>query len=191
MPTTDPRVDAYIAKAAPFARPILDRLRATLHAANPAIVEDIKWGVPQYAYKGLFAATPAFKQHVRLVLWKRSALAKAGLPEADTRALKQLDRLMSLADVPSNAVLTRLIQAAARLTDENAKPAPSLTKKPALRTPPHLSAALKKNKTAHAAFAKMSAGHKREYIKWIGEAKTDATRDRRVAQAVVRMTRGS
>jgi hypothetical protein len=39
----DSRVDAYIIKADDFAKPILTRLRATVHAACPSVKEGLKW----------------------------------------------------------------------------------------------------------------------------------------------------
>ena len=56
--------------------------------------------------------------------------------------------------------------------------------------PDHFLAAIKKNKKALAAYEKFSPSHRREYIEWIIGAKTDATRDKRVAQAVEWMAEG-
>ncbi len=46
MKNFDPRVDAYIARSAAFAQPVLLHLRATVHAACPGVQETIKWGMP-------------------------------------------------------------------------------------------------------------------------------------------------
>ena len=43
MGTTDDRVDAYIDRAADFARPILRHLRELLHAACPDVEETMRW----------------------------------------------------------------------------------------------------------------------------------------------------
>jgi uncharacterized protein YdhG (YjbR/CyaY superfamily) len=48
----DPRIDEKIAKAAPFARPILEHWRALVHATVPGVEEAIKWGMPHFVYKG-------------------------------------------------------------------------------------------------------------------------------------------
>lgn len=37
MTTHDARIDAYIARAAPFARPILEHLRTAVHEACPGV----------------------------------------------------------------------------------------------------------------------------------------------------------
>jgi len=42
MPSRDPRVDACIRKAEPFARPILAHLREVVHAGCPDVEEAIK-----------------------------------------------------------------------------------------------------------------------------------------------------
>ena len=42
-------------------------------------------------------------------------------------------------------------------------------------------AALKKNKKAQVVWEGFSPSHRREYIEWIAEAKTDVTRDKRIA----------
>ena len=61
MPTTDPRIDAYIRKAAPFARPILNYLREVVHDACPEVEETMKWSFPHFDYKGMLCSMAAFK----------------------------------------------------------------------------------------------------------------------------------
>jgi hypothetical protein len=74
MPKQDPRVDDYIAQAADFARPVLNRLRRLVRAACPDVTETIKWGVPFYEHKGILICTPAFKHHCALIFWKGKLL---------------------------------------------------------------------------------------------------------------------
>ena len=69
MPTTDPRVDEYIAKSAEFAQPILAHLRAVIHAACPEVKETIKWSMPSFDYHGIICGFAAFKQHCALNFW--------------------------------------------------------------------------------------------------------------------------
>jgi uncharacterized protein YdeI (YjbR/CyaY-like superfamily) len=59
-----------------------------------------------------------------------------------------------------------------------------------LAVPDDLTAALKKNKKAQAVFEKLSYSHKKEYIEWITEAKTDATRLKRIKTAIEWMAEG-
>ena len=45
-------------------------------------------------------------------------------------------------------------------------------------------------KKALAAFSEFSPSHKREYVEWVTEARTDDTRDRRLATAIAWMAEG-
>jgi uncharacterized protein YdeI (YjbR/CyaY-like superfamily) len=53
-----------------------------------------------------------------------------------------------------------------------------------------LQKALKANAAASATFNALSPSHKREYIEWISEAKTDATRKKRIATAIEWLAEG-
>jgi hypothetical protein len=64
-------VDAYIARAATFAQPILKHLRATVHNACPEVEEALKWGMPFFVYRGSpLCSMAAFKQHCSFGFWK-------------------------------------------------------------------------------------------------------------------------
>jgi len=110
MPTLDPRVDAYIARSAQFAQPVLVHLRATVHAACPAVEETIKWGMPFFMHRGrnlVFMA--AFKAHAGFGFWKGEQVA--GVPKA-ADGMGQLGKLTSVKDLPSRRALTAMIKAA-------------------------------------------------------------------------------
>jgi uncharacterized protein YdeI (YjbR/CyaY-like superfamily) len=185
VPTRDPRFDAYIENAAPFARPILTRLRETVHAVCPDVEETFKWRHPTFAYKGLLCSFAAFKQHCTFGFWRHQLLVE-GLPKAARAAVPHFDRLTSVDDLPPQKALERLIKDAVSLNERGIKPPsrPAPPKGRTVRTPPALAAALRKDAKAQAAYAKFSYSHKKEYVEWITEAKTDATRDRRIATAV-------
>jgi uncharacterized protein YdeI (YjbR/CyaY-like superfamily) len=186
MGKKDPRVDAYIAKSADFAKPILVHLRDIVHKGCPEVEETIKWGMPAFEYKGILGGMAAFKAHCAFGLWKGSLL---GANNRD--AMGQFGRISSLADLPKGSELLGLIRQAARLNEEGVKVArkPREPKK-RLPTPPDLAAALKKNAKARATFEGFSPGHKREYIEWITGAKTEETRKRRLGTAVEWMSEG-
>jgi uncharacterized protein YdeI (YjbR/CyaY-like superfamily) len=194
MGTKDPRVDAYIEKSAKFARPILKKLRAVVHKGCPAVVETIKWGMPAFEYKGPFCGMAAFKQHCVFGFWKSAILFAAdgsgtksagakltwGAPGRDPVPA----RITSVKELPSDAVMLRIIRQAMKLNDEGVK-SPRVTKKrKGLPMPKEFAAALQKVKKAAANFESFPPSHKREYIEWIVEAKQDATRARRMATAV-------
>ena len=190
MASRDPRVDAYIKKAAPFAQPILVRLRDVVHRACPDVVEGTKWSSPHFDYKGIFCSMAAFKAHCMFGFWKHT-LIDARLSSADKPALAQLGRMTSIDDLPDDRALIRIIQTAARLNDEGVKVTRAPAKKKApLKVPTYFMAAVKKNKKALAAFSEFSPSHKREYVEWVTEAKTDDTRDRRLSTAVAWMSEG-
>ena len=59
-----PDVDAYIGRAARFARPVLERVRELFQRGCPVIEERIRWGTPHFDYKGVMGGMAAFKAHV-------------------------------------------------------------------------------------------------------------------------------
>ena len=186
----DPRIDAYIAKAQPFAKPILMRLRKAIHAGCPEVVETVKWSMPAFEYKGPLAGMAAFKAHCTFGFWKGS-LMKTVPKDRAKDAMGQFGRFESIDDVPSEAALVRMVKEAAALNDSGVKVPriPKAPKKP-LAAPAYMLAAIKKNKKAHATYEAFSPSCRREYIEWITEAKTDATRGRRLETAVQWMAEG-
>ena len=178
-----PAVDAYIAKTAAFARPILSKLRALIHQACPQIEETMKWSAPFFVYKGVVAYSPAFKQHVRFGFWKHKLL--------DVPASMAGKKFQSLADLPPDAVLIRCIKAAVALNEKGAKlPRAPRKKRPPPKAPADLLAAFRKNAKAKAAFVSFTSSQQREYVDWITEAKREETRRRRLAQAIQWMSEG-
>lgn len=189
MATHDPRVDAYIAKSPAFAQPILARLRSIVHAALPAVEEDIKWGMPHFMHHGILAGMAAFKQHCTFGFWKRELVTGDA---TDRDAMGQFGRITSLRDLPPKARIVAWVKRAAALNEAGAE-APRATKaskKPALRTPPDLAAALAKHGKARAAFERFSPSQRREYVEWLLEAKTDATRSKRLATTIAQLAEG-
>ena len=183
MATKDPRIDTYIANAQPFARPILSHLRKAVHAGCPEVEETLKWSHPAFMYKGILCGMAAFKQHVTFGFWKASAMNDLGGKAGD--AAGQFGRIASVADLPDRKTLVALVKEAAALHDQGVK-APRMKgapKKP-LPEPEILRAALAKNRKARTAYEAFSPSHKREYVEWIAEARTDATRQRRLDTAL-------
>jgi len=179
MGTRDPRVDAYIAKAPDFAKPILTELRATVHAACPAVEEDIKWGAPHFGYKGMMCGMASFKQYAAFIFWKHKLVFGE-----EERTDSPLARLTTVGDLPPKRVLAGYVKKAAALNDAGVKEERVRKPPKPVRVPADLTAALAKTKKAQAAFAAFPPSHKREYVEWIIEAKTDETRARRLKQAI-------
>jgi uncharacterized protein YdeI (YjbR/CyaY-like superfamily) len=179
MSKKDPRVDAYIAKAADFAKTILIRIRKLIHTACPDATETIKWNAPFYEHKGILITTPAFKKHCALIFWKGKLIFGQG----DQR--EKFRHLTSLADLPGDKILTGYIKQAVALNESGVKtprPKPNPNKKVAV--PDYFLAALKKNKKALATFGKFSPSCKREYVEWLTEAKREETRIKRMQTAI-------
>ena len=193
MGKRDPRVDAYIEEAAPFAQPILKRVRDVVHAACPTIEETMKWSFPHFMYKkGILCSMAAFQQHATFGFWKGSLIVPARTAGAK-EAMGQFGRLSKVSQLPSKTVLAGYVRQAMKLDDAGVK-SPTRSKprgapKPVV-VPAVLSAALKKNKKAHATFEAFSPSHKKEYIEWITEAKSEDTRQRRLANAIAWMAAG-
>lgn len=190
MAARDPRIDAYIKKAAPFAQPILVHLRDVVHRACPNVVEGMKWSSPHFDYKGIFCGMAAFKAYCTFGFWKYQLLADV-LPKTDAHPLEQFGRLMSIEDLPDDRTMIRIIQAAAKLNDDGIKvPRAQAKKRPPVNAPAYFMAAVKRNKKALTTYNEFSPSKKRDYVEWITEAKSDGTRNRRLATAVAWMSEG-
>jgi len=171
MAIKDPRVDAYIKKAADWQQPILTHIRAVVHDACPDVQETMKWSSPSFQYKGMMCGMEAFKERVRFGFWKGMLIFDGYDNVGD--AFKHFGDLTKVSDLPSKKELIALIHKAMALNDQGVKvPAkPRAAKAKLLRVPAALAAALKKNKKAQQAFDAFSASHKNEYVEWITEAK--------------------
>jgi uncharacterized protein YdeI (YjbR/CyaY-like superfamily) len=187
--TGDPRIDAYIAKAAPFARPILEHVRERVHAAAPEAIETMKWSAPGFTVGGkILLIMAAFKQHAAINFWRGKEL-RGGQAEAD--GMGQFGKLTSLADLPPDAELDRLIRAAADLA--NAARAPRQVKhapKLPSEVHPDFAAALAANPKAQATLDGFPPSARRDYLDWVAEAKQDVTRARRIADSVQWLSEG-
>ena len=183
MPTTDPRVDAYIEKANDFAKPILTRVREMVHEGCPDVVETIKWSAPFFDYKGqMMCAMAAFKEHCSLIFWKASLIE--GVPPNGDKSRGSFGRITSVRELPSKKQFAGFIKAAMALNDAGVTVKRPKTKKPEAKVPKELAAALEKNRKARTVFANFPPGQRREYCEWISEAKREETKARRVTQAI-------
>lgn len=191
MPSQDPRVDAYIAGAAPFAQPILGKLRAIVHEACPGAEETIKWSMPCFMHAGgILCSMAAFKQHVSFGFWKHALVMGEGV-ERD--GMGSFGRMASVKDLPAKKDLLALIRKAMALNEQGVK-TPGARKATSPRPPPvapdDLAGALRRNKAAAATFKAFPPGQQREYIDWLVGAKREETRAKRLAQAVEWLAEG-
>lgn len=190
MPTTDPRVDEYIERSAEFAKPILTHIRMLVHRACPEVTETMKWSLPHFDYKGTLCSMAAFKQHCAFGFWKQALLERDAFP-AEKTAMGSFGRITSLADLPADKVIAELVKQAAELNDKGIKVAKGpVAPKKELVVPTDLATALKKNKKARETFEKFPYSCKKEYVEWIGDAKTEATRNKRLATTLEWLAEG-
>ena len=183
---SDPRIDAYIARAQPFAQPLLQKVRERVHAVIPDIEETMKWSHPTYCRNGkIVLGMASFKAHAAINFWRGQELGF----EAKEGAMGQLGKLTSIDDLPPD--LDAMILRAADLS--GSAPAPRKTKhepKPAPALHPEFAAALAKAPKAQATLEGFPPSAQREYLEWVSEAKQEATRQKRIADAVEWLSEG-
>ena len=194
MGKKDPRIDAYIARSAGFARPILVHLRKIVHAGCPEVEETLKWSFPHFMYKGMLGGMAAFKSHCTFGFWKAALIVDKNdrLAKREGAAMGQFGRITSIADLPSEEKLLQLVKRAAALNEQGVKllRRPTSSGKSELKVPAYFMSALRRNKKAHETFQDFSPSNKREYLEWVTEAKGEDTRARRLATAVAWMAEG-
>jgi len=188
-------IDAYIAKSADFAKPILNHIRELVHKTCPDAEEKMKWSMPFFDYKGeMLCHMAAFKQHAVMSFWK-AALMKDPVLMANAQSevsMGHLGRLTSMKDLPADKKIAGWIKEAMTLNDKGIKlPAkPKATEKKELEVPEYFTRALRKNKKALQTFEAFAYSHKKEYVQWITEAKTEETKNKRMASAIEMIAEG-
>ena len=189
MPTHDPRIDAYIDKQADFARPILEHVRAVVHEACPDVEETMKWSMPTFMYGGaILAGMAAFKQHASFGYWKHALVVGEG---EQRDGMGSYGKLASVKDLPPKKTLIAHVKKAMQLNlDRTPATRKASAPKPPPEAPADLRAALAKNAKARKAFESFPPSAQRDYVQWITEAKREATRASRLAQAVEWMAEG-
>jgi uncharacterized protein YdeI (YjbR/CyaY-like superfamily) len=193
MANHDSRIDAYIAKSAPFAQSILRHLREAVHGTCPEVEESVKWSMPFFSYKGSpICMMAAFKQHCGFGFWL-SRQVVGGTDDSADDGMGQFGKLTSVADLPSKKQLTAFVRKAMALNEAGVKlRRPKAAAKPAPPLPDELAAqfGLKKNAAARTHYDAFSPSMQREYVEWINEAKTDATRKKRIATTLEWLAEG-
>jgi uncharacterized protein YdeI (YjbR/CyaY-like superfamily) len=182
MGKRDKRVDNYILKSADFAIPILSHLRELIHAACPEVEETMKWSFPHFDYKGVMCSMASFKQHCAFSFWKASLMKdKTLLANAKSEtAMGHLGKIASLKDLPSDKKMIAYIKEAMNLNEVGVKVVKPKMVKKEIPVPDFFANALTKNKKAKKVFDDFSPSHRREYLEWITEAKTESTREKRM-----------
>jgi uncharacterized protein YdeI (YjbR/CyaY-like superfamily) len=196
MGKKDKRIDAYIEKAGDFAKPVLKHFRQLVHKACPDVEETWKWSFPHFDYNGgPLAHMAAFKQHCAIGFWKASLMKDNEQLMANAKsetAMGHLGRITSIKDLPKDSVLIKFVHEGMKLNDMGVKiPVKKPSKKAAeLEVPDYFAKAVKKNKDAQKTWDSFSNSHRKEYVSWVTEAKTEETRKKRLDTAVEWMGEG-
>lgn len=192
MGRRDDRVDAYIANALPFARPILKKIRAVFHKGCEGVEETIKWGAPSFEYKGMLGGMASFKAHVSYGFWKARLMNDpAGISKIAPGDGNFSFKASSTRDLPAESTLITYVKEARRINDEGIK-APARKRRPqrAVEVPDYFLAALRKNRKAKTVFENFPYSKRRDYVEWLTSAKREATRDKRLATAIEWLAEG-
>jgi uncharacterized protein YdeI (YjbR/CyaY-like superfamily) len=187
------KVDEYILRSNDFAKPILNHLRKLIHMACPQVVETIKWGHPHFEYKGLLCNMAAFNRHCAFGFWKATLMKDAELlKENNADAMGHSGKIKSVSDLPKDKIIVARVKEAALLNEQGVSlPARKHSdKKIDIAVPLLLKKEFAKNKKAADIFNNLSQSHKREYIEWIDEAKTENTRLKRIHTTIEWLTEG-
>ena len=197
MPKKEKRIDAYIAKSADFAKPILKHFRVLVHKTCPELEEKVKWGFPHFDYNGgPMCSMAAFKQHCAIGFWKAELMKNGKTLVANAKseaAMGHFGKVSSLKDLPSDKLIVAYIKEAMRLNEEGIKlPAKKATEKEKkeLVVPEDFSKLLSKNKKALKCFEEFSYSRRKDYLQWITGAKTEETRNKRMNTAVEWLSEG-
>ncbi|UDF02849.1 YdeI family protein [Asticcacaulis sp. AND118] len=180
----NPRIDDYLAKAPAFAQPIADHLRSLLHSTCPEVIEDIKWGLPHFNYRGeMMCVFAAATKHCSFTFLKQEIMndprlqANPALPAAK----RFLGKITSIADLPPDAELIAYIREAMALNEQGIKPPQRENKTPKeIAMPEAFAQRLAADPAAKDIFEAKSQSFRKDYLVWINDAKTEATRQKRI-----------
>jgi uncharacterized protein YdeI (YjbR/CyaY-like superfamily) len=197
MATPNQQVADYIAKSPAFAQPILEHLLQLIHDTCPEVKETVKWGIPHLDYKGeMMCILAAYKQHCSFTFWKAPLMRDPRLQEnAGLEAsMRFMGKIKSLSDLPPDAELVAFIKEAMVLNENGIKLKPQKPDKPetvkVLEVPDYFAEKLAANPAAKEIFETKPSSFQKDYLIWIIDAKTEATRQARMEQSLAWITEG-
>ena len=188
MSKFNPQFDEYIEKTADFAKPIMEYLRQIIHETCPEVEEIIKWGIPHFDYKGdMMCILAGYKNHCSFSLYKAELMSDTKIIESVKAGQKMgyMDKLKSLSDLPAKETLVAYIKEAMVLDENGVKKAKPVSEKPkVIEVPDYFSEKLATNPLAKEIFESKSSSFRKDYLVWITDAKTEATRQKRIEQSL-------
>lgn len=178
-------IDEGIAEAEPFAREICKKLRSIIFKAEPAIIEDWKWG-PNYYKDGMVCGFWYFKNHVTFLFYQ-GALLKDRKKVLQSNPGTLHNRHIKYTDVKQvdEKLLIEYITEAVINNEKGLKLTEAKDKTVVI--PEDFKKRLVKNKILKN-FEAMSYSKRKDYVQWIDSAKQEATRNKRIDQALEKIT---
>ncbi len=187
MEKYSPKIDTYIEKSQDFAKPILHYIRETVHEFCPDAEETMKWSFPHFIYKGKnLCAMASFKQHCTFGFWleKEMKTMQEMTQNIEKNSMFSLGKITAMEDLPSKPQLKKAIKEAMELTDMGVTMKKAPPSKTEMEVPDDFQSALDSRPETLEIFEKASPSFRKEYIAWITEAKTEATRNKRLEQSL-------
>lgn len=184
----NPEFDRYIEQAESFAAPIFEHLRSLIHSTCPTVSEKIKWGIPHFDYADeMMCVFAAYKRHCSFSFWKGSLLNDPRFKQNhDLPATRRfMGKLTTIEDLPPDGDLVAWIKEAMSLNERGIKlpgKAPQAPRE--IEVHPDFAARLSASPEVEAIFESKAPSFRKEYCVWIADAKTDATRSKRIDEAL-------
>ncbi|MDN5287269.1 MAG: hypothetical protein JWR38_3543 [Mucilaginibacter sp.] len=188
MSQFNPQFDDYIAKSADFAKPIMEYIRQIIHETCPEVEEVMKWAIPHFDYKDdMMCILAAYKNHCSFSLYKAELMNDAKIIESVKAGQKMgyMDKIKSLSDLPAKETLVAYIKEAMVLNETGIKKVKPVSEKPkVIEVPDYFSEKLAASPLAKEIFDSKSPSFRKDYLVWITDAKTEATRQKRMEQSL-------
>jgi len=167
---------------------MLIKLREIIMSSNLGIVEDWKWGAPNFYYKGMVCWLALFKKHVGINFFKGSLITdKYNLFEKQyENRINRMIKYTALSEVEEEQLKYYLLEAV-EINQQGKKPTPKRT---TVDMPENFQNALNGNPKAQIFFDSLAPSYKKEYIQWIATAKQKATRVKRLNTSIEWLSEG-
>jgi hypothetical protein len=115
-------IDARIAELDDWRGEMLARIRALIKQADPAVVEEWKWGIPVWSHDGIICTGETYKKVVKLTFAKGASLADpSGLFNSSLEGNVRRAIDIHEGEKINKVALTALIRAGATLNSSNVK----------------------------------------------------------------------
>ncbi len=110
---------------------------------------------------------------------------KIFLKNREEGGMGSFGKITSLDELPPDDQIIGYIREAVRLNDEGVKlPRKKPAKDKTVEIPDYFATALGNNNTAKKVFEEFSFSKKKEYVEWLTDAKTEATREKRLLSSL-------